>query len=100
MRSPGGPELLGIQSTGAGLAPKIRLSVWSLWQNASWQRLRDRDDLRGNSRVFSWARRVLPLGAMNTADEYRKQAEECRQLAASAIKPVDKAFRLRLAEDW
>jgi hypothetical protein len=37
---------------------------------------------------------------MSDADEFRKQAEECRQLAATAIKPKDKAFWLRLAEDW
>jgi hypothetical protein len=30
------------------------------------------------------------------ADEFRRQAEECRQLAATALKAVDKA----LAEDW
>jgi hypothetical protein len=34
------------------------------------------------------------------ADEFRKQAEECRQLAATALKAIDKAFWLRLAEDW
>jgi hypothetical protein len=34
------------------------------------------------------------------ADEHRKQAEECRQLAATALKGIDKAFWLRLAEDW
>jgi hypothetical protein len=37
---------------------------------------------------------------MSDPDEFRKQAEECRQLAGTAIKPVDKAFWLRLAEDW
>jgi hypothetical protein len=34
------------------------------------------------------------------ADDFRKQAEECRQLANTALKAVDKAFWLRLAEDW
>lgn len=34
------------------------------------------------------------------ADQFRKQAEECRQLAGTALKAVDKAFWLRLAEDW
>jgi hypothetical protein len=33
-------------------------------------------------------------------DQFRKQAEECRQLAATALKAVDKAFWLKLAEDW
>jgi hypothetical protein len=37
---------------------------------------------------------------IDTADEFRKQAEECRQLAATALKAIDKAFWLRLAEDW
>jgi len=37
---------------------------------------------------------------MSDADDFRKQAEECRQLAAAAIKPADKAFWLRVAEDW
>jgi hypothetical protein len=34
------------------------------------------------------------------AAQFRKQAEECRQLAAIALKQSDKAFWLRLAEDW
>jgi hypothetical protein len=34
------------------------------------------------------------------ADQFRKQAKECRQLTARALKPVVKAFWLRLAEDW
>jgi hypothetical protein len=33
-------------------------------------------------------------------DEFRKQAEDCRALAARAIKPIEKAFWLRRAEDW
>jgi hypothetical protein len=37
---------------------------------------------------------------MTDADEFRKLAEDCRQLAASERKQVDKAFWLRLAEDW
>jgi hypothetical protein len=34
------------------------------------------------------------------ADQFRKQAEECRQLAATALKAAAKAFWLRLADDW
>jgi len=34
------------------------------------------------------------------ADRFRKQAEECRQLAAKAINEVDKQAWLRLAADW
>jgi hypothetical protein len=34
------------------------------------------------------------------ADQFRRQAKECRQLTAGALKPVVKAFWLRLAEDW
>ena len=37
---------------------------------------------------------------MAHADEFRKRAEECRQLAATVSNPVDKAFWLRLAQDW
>jgi hypothetical protein len=43
-------------------------------------------------------RRMRGMGA--NADEFGKQAQECRQLAATALKAVDKAFWLRLAEDW
>jgi hypothetical protein len=31
---------------------------------------------------------------------FRKEAEECRQLASTSKKPEDKVFWLRLAEDW
>jgi hypothetical protein len=34
------------------------------------------------------------------ADDFRKQAEDCRAFAARARKPIDKASWLRLAEDW
>jgi hypothetical protein len=34
------------------------------------------------------------------AAKYRKQAEECRQLAAKAVSPVDKEAWLRVAEEW
>jgi hypothetical protein len=37
---------------------------------------------------------------MSAADDYRKQAEDCRSFAATAVKATDKAFWLRLAEDW
>jgi hypothetical protein len=37
---------------------------------------------------------------VSTADDFRRQAEECRQMAARAISPIDKASWLRLAEDW
>jgi hypothetical protein len=33
-------------------------------------------------------------------DEFRKQAEEVCQMAARSLKQQDKAFWLRLAEDW
>jgi hypothetical protein len=33
-------------------------------------------------------------------DQFRAKAEECRQLANLAPKDDDKAFWLRLAEDW
>ena len=37
---------------------------------------------------------------MSDADDFRKQAEEARQTAASSLKSGDKVFWLRLAEDW
>jgi hypothetical protein len=33
-------------------------------------------------------------------DQYRAQAEQCLQLASLVSKGDDKAFWLRLAEDW
>jgi len=40
--------------------------------------------------------------AMSAADaaRYRKQAEEARQYAESAINPFDKEAWLRIAEEW
>jgi hypothetical protein len=40
------------------------------------------------------------VGASVTDDEFRQRAVECRQLAATVTNPMDKAFWLRLAEDW
>ena len=37
---------------------------------------------------------------MSNADQFRKDAEEARQMAARSTKQGDKAFWLRLAEDW
>ncbi len=37
---------------------------------------------------------------MTDADDFRRQAEEARQTAARCLKQEDKAFWLRLAEDW
>jgi gluconate kinase len=37
---------------------------------------------------------------VSDADDFRTQAEEARQTAARSLKPDDKAFWLRLAEDW
>ena len=36
---------------------------------------------------------------VNNADQFRKNAEEARQMAARSTKQEDKAFWLRLAED-
>ena len=38
--------------------------------------------------------------ADNSAERFRSEAKECRQLAERATKPVDKEASLRLAEDW
>ncbi|WP_193760667.1 hypothetical protein [Bradyrhizobium yuanmingense] len=34
------------------------------------------------------------------AERFRQEAEECRQLAASSINPLDKETWLRLAAEW
>lgn len=34
------------------------------------------------------------------ADRFRKEANECRMLAAATINPTDKEFWLRLAAEW
>ena len=34
------------------------------------------------------------------ADRFRKEAKECRMLAAAAINPIDKESWLRLAAEW
>jgi hypothetical protein len=36
----------------------------------------------------------------NYADQFRKEAEECRQLASLARKADDRAFWPRFAEEW
>jgi hypothetical protein len=33
-------------------------------------------------------------------DEFREQAKDARQMASRSLKQEDKAFWLRLAEDW
>ena len=37
---------------------------------------------------------------MNDHDEFRQRAVECRQVAATVTDASDKAFWLRLADDW
>jgi len=37
---------------------------------------------------------------MSASDDFRKNADECRQFAAKAIKPAIKAGWLTLAENW
>jgi hypothetical protein len=37
---------------------------------------------------------------MGNADDYRKQAEDARSKAATAINPIDQATWMRLSEDW
>ena len=36
----------------------------------------------------------------STAEQFHDQAEDCRRLSAKALKPVDKAFWLRLSDYW
>jgi hypothetical protein len=37
---------------------------------------------------------------MSRADEFRKNADECRQHAAKAFNPLDKERWLKIAEHW
>jgi hypothetical protein len=37
---------------------------------------------------------------VSDADEFRKQAEDARQMAVRSLNHEDKDFLLRLAEDW
>jgi hypothetical protein len=41
-----------------------------------------------------------PGANVSDADGFRKQAEDARQMASRSVKQEDKAFWLRLAEDW
>jgi hypothetical protein len=38
--------------------------------------------------------------SLSDEEGYRKQAEDCRQMAAKAISPLDKEAWLKSAEDW
>jgi hypothetical protein len=45
----------------------------------------------------------VALGAvpsLSDEERYRKQAEDCRQMATMAISPLDKEAWLKLAGDW
>ena len=37
---------------------------------------------------------------MSRADEFRRNADECRQQATKAINPLDKERWLKIAEHW
>lgn len=47
---------------------------------------------------------LFPLGAtaMTETDEnrYRREAEECRRLAAKAVSPIDRDRLHRMADEW
>ena len=68
------------------------------------------DDLPGQTAwrrpqpfIPGWGHCFFPTSTgpnVSDADEFRKRAEECRQLAATVSNPLDRAFWLRLAEDW
>ena len=40
------------------------------------------------------------MPVMSDANKYRREAEECRQNAESALRPIDREAWLRLAADW
>jgi hypothetical protein len=46
------------------------------------------------------AKLTSPGGEQLNVEQFRKRAEECRQLAALKTDPFDREFWLRLAEDW
>jgi hypothetical protein len=55
------------------------------------------------SATFFWqAREELywEPNPMSRADEFRKNADECRQKAAKAFNPLDKERWLKIAEHW
>ena len=43
---------------------------------------------------------VRPVMTETDAEMFRKQAEECRQMAARAINPDEREGWLKLAADW
>ena len=43
---------------------------------------------------------ILRFDTQGEAEQYRKRAEECRQMASKVISPLDKEAWLKLAEDW
>jgi hypothetical protein len=50
--------------------------------------------------TIGWWRRYADAKMHKHIEQYRAQAEQCRQLATLAPKADDKAFWLRLAENW
>jgi hypothetical protein len=56
------------------------------------------------SRDSSHSRRVweelVMLSPQTDAERFRKEAEDCRELAGKAMSPADKEAWLQLAEDW
>ena len=38
--------------------------------------------------------------SQTNAERFRKEAEECRELAEKAMSPLDQEAWVRLAEDW
>jgi len=50
-------------------------------------------------RRLTGLRYLNPVGDSD-ADRFRREAEECRQMAAQALHPVDKDAWLKLAADW
>jgi hypothetical protein len=40
------------------------------------------------------------VSSVSDEERYRKQAEDCRQMAGKAISPLDKEAWLKLAGDW
>jgi hypothetical protein len=57
--------------------------------------------LTSSINVRAWPLNFLFCEAsVNDDDEFRQRAVECRQVAATVTNASDKAFWLRLANDW
>jgi hypothetical protein len=87
-------RVISLGSNRVHMPHSATFAIRSLSAISAWNPWRRRPHLRGG-----WG--VNPIwDHMSGADEFRRRAGECRQLAATVSSPVDEAFWLRSAEDW